>query len=63
MIFQTKIRRKFKKYPIEVTCASCEKETFRVKEYMTPHGALLFSCGKEECDTEIANVILKIWGY
>jgi len=34
----------------------------KVKEYSTPLGALIFSCGKKNCNIEITETLVNLWG-
>jgi len=34
----------------------------KVKEYSTPLGALIFSCGKKNCNVEITKTLVNLWG-
>jgi len=52
---------KGRKQLIEVSCDWCGKRGFKMKEFLTPHGAVMFSCGKKKCNTEMNKTFIDLW--
>jgi len=50
------------KSTVKVHCDCCHKEMLKPEGFSTPHGAMIFSCGKKKCDAVITEVLINCFG-